>query len=148
MNLRQQIQSDLHAAMRAQDGRRKLTLRSLTAAVTNADIEARAPLDDAAIISVVQKQVKQRRESIIEFQKGNRADLADIEAAEVAILEVYLPVQATHEEIEAAARNAVAETGASGPRDIGKVMPLLTKAFAGRADGRQINEIVRALLGS
>ena len=145
--LRTRIQSDLHDAMRAKDERRKLALRSLTAAVTNAGIEARKELDDDAIITVVQKQVKQRRESILEFQKGDRQDLVDTEAAEIAILEVYLPEQASREEIESAAAKAIAETGASGPRDIGKVMPGLTKAFAGRADGRLISEIVRALLG-
>jgi len=146
--LRERIQHDLHDAMRAKEEVRKAALRMLTAAVKNADIEARQPLDDAAITTVVHKQVKQRRDSIVEFQKGNRQDLVDRETAEIAVLEAYLPKQAERAEIEAAARRVVAETGASGPRDIGKVMPVLTKEFAGRADGRAINEIVRALLGA
>jgi uncharacterized protein YqeY len=95
----------------------------------------------------LQKQVKQRRESIVEFEKAGRADLVAKESGEITALEGYLPQQATHEEIEAAARRVVAETGASGPRDIGKVMPALVKEFAGRADGRVINEVVRALIG-
>ena len=146
--LRERIQSELHEAMRAHDETRKSTLRMLTAAVRNADIEARSQLDDSGIMTVVQKQAKQRRESILEFQKASRDDLVQKEAAELLILEEYLPRQATREELETAARAVIAETGASGPRDIGKVMPVLTKQFAGLADGRAINEVVRALLGS
>ena len=146
--LRERIQSELHEAMRAHDETRKSTLRMLTAAVRNADIEARSQLDDSGIMTVVQKQAKQRRESILEFQKASRDDLVQKEAAELLILEEYLPRQATREELETAARAVIAETGASGPRDLGKVMPVLTKQFAGLADGRAINEVVRALLGS
>jgi hypothetical protein len=146
--LESKIQDHLHDAMRARDETRKSTLRMLTAAIKNASIEARKTLDDDAVTTVIQKQVKQRRESIIEFRKGNREDLASKEEAEMVILEAYLPAQADPAEIEAAARRVVAETGASGPRDIGKVMPQLTREFAGRADGRLISEIVRGLLGS
>ena len=144
--LRERIQSELHAAMRAHDETRKSTLRMLTAAVRNADIETRAELDDAAITAVIQKQAKQRRESIAEFERGGRQDLVAIEQSELAILQEYLPEPASREDVEAAARAAIVETGAAGPRDIGKVMPLLSKQFAGRADGRLISEIVRALL--
>jgi hypothetical protein len=147
-SLRERIQSELHDAMRAHDETRKSTLRMLTAAVRNADIEARAQLDDRAILTVIQKQAKQRRESMVEFQKGGRDDLVQKEAAELAILDEYLPRQMSREDIEAAARAVIAETGASGPRDIGKVMPVLTKQLAGLADGRAINEVVRGLLGS
>jgi hypothetical protein len=145
--LQERIQSELSDAMRARDETRKSTLRMLKAAITNAQIEARKALDDDAVITVIQKQVKQRRESIIEFEKGGRKDLVDKEASELAILERYLPEQASREEIEAAAKKVIAETGATTQRDLGKVMPLLTKQFAGRADGRAINEVVRALLG-
>ncbi len=145
--LKERIQEDLHAAMRAHEETRKSTLRMLTAAVKNAEIEVRGELDDAGVIQVIQKQAKQRRESIFEFRKGNREDLVAKEEAELVVLEAYLPAQAERSEVEEAARKLVAETGASGPRDIGKVMPPLVKQFAGRADGRLINEVVRALLG-
>jgi uncharacterized protein YqeY len=144
--LREQIQADLLNAMRARDETRKSALRMLTAAVKNADIAAGSPLDDDGITSVIQKQVKQRRESIFEFEKANRADLVDKERGEMVVLEAYLPQQAAREDIEAAARRVVAETGATSARDIGKVMPVLVKEFAGRADGRVINEVVRSLL--
>ena len=146
--LQARIQSELGDAMRARDETRKSALRMLLAAIKYAEIEARQPLDDTAIVAVVQKQVKQRRESILEFKKANRQALVDKEEGEMAVLEVYLPQQADRSEIEAAARKLVAETGASGPRDIGKVMPPLVRQFAGRADGRLINEIVRDLLGA
>lgn len=146
--LQERIQSELGDAIRARDEVRKTALRMLIAAVKNAEIEARKPLDDDGVITVIQKQVKQRRESIVEFEKGKRPDLVAREQAELAILEVYLPEQASREELEAAARKVVAETGASGPRDLGKVMPTLTKQFAGRADGRVLSEIVRGLLGA
>ncbi len=145
--LEDQIQADLHEAMRAHDETRKTALRMLIAAVKNAAIEARKPLDDGGIVAVIQKQVKQRRESIVEFRKGGREDLVRKEEGEMAVLEVYLPAQADRTDIEAAVRRVIAETGASGAREIGKVMPVLTKEFAGRADGRVISEIVRELLG-
>jgi len=146
--LKDQVQADLADAMRNREETRKAALRMLIAAIKNTEIEQGKPLDDAAVTAVIQKQVKQRRESIIEFEKGNRPDLVEREAAESAILETYLPEQARPEEIEAAARRLIAETGASGPRDLGKVMPALTREFAGRADGRAISEIVRSLLGA
>jgi uncharacterized protein len=147
MPLKEQIQADLSDAMRNREEIRKSALRMLIAAIKNTEIEARKPLDDDAVITVIQKQVKQRRESIAEFQKGGRQDLVDKESAEATVLEAYLPEQADPAEIEAAAAKAIAETGASGPRDIGKVMPTLSRQFAGRADGRTISEIVRRLLG-
>jgi uncharacterized protein len=145
--LEAQIQDDLKRAMRERDATSRDALRLLVAALTNARIEARGELDDAAVLGVVQKQVKQRRESIAEFEKAGRQDLVDKERAELDVFERYMPQQASREEIEEAARKIIAETGASGPRDIGKVMPVLVKQFAGRADGRQINDIVRSLIG-
>lgn len=161
--LRERLQADLADAMRSRDETRKTTLRLLLAAIKNAEIRtppagasdeelarmAELPpleLDDAAVLALIQKQIKQRRESIEQFQKAGRTELVQKESAEIAVLESYLPQQATRDEIEAAARKVIAETGASSPRDLGKVMPHLTKAFAGRADGRTINEIVRSLL--
>lgn len=146
-SLKDQIQNDLADAMRNKEEIRKSALRMLIAAIKNTEIEARKPLDDDGVVTVIQKQVKQRRESILEFEKGGRQDLVDKESAEAKVLEGYLPEQADPAEIEAAARKLIAETGASGPRDIGKVMPVLTKQFAGRADGRAISEIVKRLLG-
>lgn len=145
--LKEQIQSDLHDAMRAQEEIRKSALRMLTAAVHNAEIDARHEFADAAVLSVIQKQAKQRRESIVEFRKGNRQDLVDREEAELTVLEAYLPQQASRDEIKAAARKLIAETGAAGPRDIGKVMPPLMQQFAGRADGRVVSDVVKELLG-
>lgn len=145
--LEERIQADLHEAMRAHDETRKSALRMLIAAVKNAAIEARKPLDDGGIVTVIQKQVKQRRESIVEFRKGGREDLVKKEEGEMVVLEAYLPAQVGRDEIEVAARRVISETGASGPREIGKVMPVLTREFAGRADGRLISDIVRELLG-
>lgn len=145
--LKERIQGDLADAIRARAETRKSALRMLIAAIKNTEIEARRPLDDDGVVAVIQKQVKQRRESIVEFEKGRRPDLVAKEQAEIEVLEVYLPAQASREEIEAAARRVVAETGAAGPRDVGKVMPALMKEFAGRADGRAVNEVVRGLLG-
>jgi uncharacterized protein YqeY len=146
--LRERIQADLNEAVRARDESRKVALRMLTAALRNADIEARGEVDEAAVVALIQRQVKQRRESISEFERGGRQDLVDKERAEMAVLEAYLPRQADPSEIETAARAIIAETGASGAKDIGRVMPVLMKQFAGRADGRAVNEVVRRLLGA
>ena len=116
------------------------------AAFQNAEIASGAALDEDAALAVVAKQAKQRRESIEEFRKGGRQDLVDKEEAELAILATYLPQQVTREEVTAAAREVIEETGASGPSDLGKVMPVLMKRFSGRADGREVNEVVRELL--
>ncbi len=140
------ISDDLKQAMRQRDATTRDALRLLVAAIKNARIEAGADLDDDAVLSIVQKQVKQRRESIAEYEKAGRADLAEKERVEAEVFERYLPQQASREEIEAAARKAIVEMGASGPRDIGKVMPVLMKQFSGRADGREINEVVRGLI--
>ena len=145
--LKERIQSELADAMRARQEVRKSALRMLIAAVKNAEIEAGHGFSDDEVVGVVQKQAKQRRESIAEFEKANRADLVAQEQGELEVLEAYLPEQATDADIEAAAKKVIEETGASSARDIGKVMPPLVKQFAGRADGRVINEIVRRLLG-
>lgn len=153
-SLKERLQADLAAAMRARDETRKSTLRLLLAAIRNAEIPpegaiAPAPeggLDDDGVLAVVQKQAKQRRDSIEQFRKAGREDLADKEEAELRVLLEYAPAQAGRDEIAAAARALIAETGASGPRDVGKVMPALSRQFAGRADGRLVNEVVRGLL--
>ena len=164
-SLKDTIQADLTDAMRNKEEVRKTALRMLITAVRNAEIRtppagatdeqlaemAKLPpvvLDDSEVLSIVQKQLKQRRDSIEQFEKANRTDLADKERAEAVVLETYLPQQASADEIEAAAQKVIQETGAAGPRDMGKVMPVLSKQFAGRADGRLINETVRRLLGA
>lgn len=146
--LEQKINQDYMDAMRAGDELRKETLRFLRAALKSAQIDKRAPLTEEEIWEVIKRQAKQRRESIEQFRKGNRDDLAAKEEAELAIIESYLPAQLSREEIEALARQVIAEVGAAGPRDLGKVMGKLMPQVKGRADGRLVNEVVRALLGA
>ena len=157
MSLKQQLTLDLQDAMRSGDDTRKSTIRMLMTAVQNAEIAAvdvknpdatRRELDDDAVLAVIAKQAKQRRESIEEFKKANRTDLADKEAAELKITEAYLPAMFSRDEIVAAVREVIAETGASGPGDKAKVMPVLMKRLAGQADGRAINEVVTELLSA
>jgi uncharacterized protein YqeY len=137
--------------MRQQDERRKSTIRSVIAAMKQAETELdangeRVRLDDDDILALIAKQAKQRQESITEFRKGGREDLVAEEEAELAILQAYLPQQMTQEEIEAEARQVIEEVGASDPRDIGKVMKPLMARLRGRADGKVVNQVVRELL--
>jgi uncharacterized protein YqeY len=146
MSLKERLNIDLREALRSGDEHRKAALRMVLAALHNAEIEARGELDDSAILGVLAKEVKQRRESIEEFRKGRREDLVAREEAQLAFLQPYLPQQMTREEIIEAARNVIAEVGARGPADKGKVMPVLINQLRGRADGREINAIVTELL--
>ncbi len=146
MTLKEQLAADLKDAMRGGEDRRKIALRMATASIHNAEIAAGKTLDDAAILQILMKEVKQRRDAIEEFRKGRRADLVANEEAEIAVLSRYLPAQLSPDEIAAEARRVIEETGASGPADKGKVMGPLMKRLAGRADGRAINEAVTALL--
>lgn len=151
MDLRQQLMDDLKDAMRQKDELRKRTIRSVIAAIKKAETELdssgqRIVLDDDDILAVIAKQAKQRQESITEFRGAGREDLAAEEEAELAILQAYLPQQLTPEEIEAEARQVIQEVGASGPRDMGKVMKPLMARLKGRADGKMANQIVRELL--
>lgn len=146
MALKEQLAADLQQALRSGDEVRKGTLRMATAAIHNAEIAARGELDDSGIIQVLQREVKQRRDSIEEFRKGNRQDLVDIEAAELTVLQSYLPAQLSREAIAVEARRVMAETGARGPSDKNKVMPVLLKRLAGQAEGRLVNEVVTDLL--
>ena len=146
MLLKDQFAEDLKDAMRQRDETRKTTLRLLITAIKNAEVAAIKQLDDREVLSVVAKQVKQRRESIEEFGKAGRQDLVDQEAAEMRVLETYLPPAMDREEVVAEARKAIAEVGAQGPGDKGKVMSALVPRLAGRAEGRLINEIVTELL--
>jgi uncharacterized protein YqeY len=146
MPLKDQIAADLKQALKEGDETRKGALRLLLSVIHNAEIEKGEALDDAGVLGVVAKQVKQRRESSEEFRKGGREDLVQKEESEAAVLQQYLPPAMSHEEIEAAARKLIAEVGAQGPRDMGKVMGPLTAQLRGRADGAEISAVVRALL--
>ena len=156
MALKDQLANDLKDAMRAGDALRRDVVRSLMAAVRNTEIArvnvkdesaSRQDLSDADVLDVMQKQAKQRRESIEEYTKGGRADLANAETAELAIIEAYLPQQLTRDQVMAEVREVLAATGASGPGDKPKVMPAAIARMKGRADGRMINEVVTELLG-
>ncbi len=151
MGLREQLMDDLKQAMRQQDDVRKRTIRSVIAAIKIAEAELdtsgqRVSLNDEDILVLIAKQAKQREESIVEYRRGKREDLVVREEAELAVLQSYLPRQLDREEIEAEARQVIAEVGASGPRDIGKVMKPLMARLRGRADGTLANQIVRELL--
>ena len=146
MSLKETIEDDLKAALRSRDERRKIAIRMVLAAVHNAEVKERKPLDDAGVISVIKKQVKQHQESIDGFRKGNREDLVHKEEAELSYLLPYLPAALSRDEIERAAREIIHEVGATGPRDKGKVMPLVIARLAGKAEGKEINEIVSGLL--
>jgi len=148
MSLKEQLQRDLQDAMRKGDEVRKSTLRMLISAIGSAEVAGseRKELSDDQVIGVIGKQVKQRKESIDEFQKANRQDLVDRETAELGVLEEYMPEQMSREEIEAEARTVIEEVGAAGPSDKGKVMSALMPRLAGKAEGREINEVVTGLL--
>jgi len=118
------------------------------AAINNAEIARQSKLEDSDIFGVITKEIRQRRESIEAFKKGKRQDLVDKEEAEAAVLQGYLPQQMTREEVVEAARKVIAEVGAAGPSDKGKVMPKLMAQLRGRADGREVNEVVSELLSS
>jgi uncharacterized protein YqeY len=148
MSLKERLNTDLHEAMRQRAELRRDTLRMVLAALHNAEIAAGHEIDDDGALGVLAKEAKQRRESIEEFRKGNRPDLVDKEEAELAVISEYLPQQATREEIMEAARRVVQETGASGPKDLGKVMPVLMQQFRGRAEGRDVSEVVRELFAA
>lgn len=144
--LGEQIRADLTSAMKARDAERTSNLRMLQAAVKNEQINLGHELTDEEVLSVIRKAVKQRQESVEQYMKGNRPELAAKEAAEMAMLKEYLPPELSDEELEAAVREIVAATGAQSKKDMGKVMKEATARFKGRADGRKIQEIVSRLL--
>jgi uncharacterized protein YqeY len=146
MSLKERLANDLKEAMRQRDERGRNVLRMTIAALHNAEIAAGHELDEGDELAVLSKEAKQRRDSIEEFRKAGRQDIVDKEEAELALLSAYLPQQVSRDEIVEAARQVIAETGASGARDIGKVMPALMQRFRGRADGKDVNEVVRELL--
>jgi uncharacterized protein YqeY len=147
MNLSEKIVSDLTAAMKAQDAQRTSTLRMVKAAMMNRKIEKGSELDDDEMQKLLRSLVKQRRDSIEQYEKAGRQELVDKEAAEITVIETYLPQAASSAEIEAAVAAAIAETGASSIKDMGKVMKAVQAALAGKnADGKTVSEIVKGKL--
>ena len=144
--LKQKLTDDLKQAMRGGDRVRRSVIRLVQAAIKNAEIARQATLEDADILGIMAKEVRQRKESIEAFKQGNRQDLVAQEEAELAILQEYLPQQITREEVMAEARRVIEEVGAQGLSDKGKVMPKLIAQLKGRADGREINAVVSELL--
>ena len=148
MSLMDRLNSDLTAAMRSGDQAAKLALRAVKTAIREAEVagtEARS-LSDDEILAVIAKQAKQRRDSIAEFEKGNRPDLVEKEQSELAVLEVYLPQQLEREEIVARARKVIADVGASSTRQMGLVMRPLMEELQGVADGKLVSQVVQQLL--
>ena len=147
MSLQEKLNTDLKAAMRARDELRMLVLRSLLSSMNYAEIAKQKKLDDGGVTEVIGKEIKQRKESIEAYEKGNRSDLADKEKAEMAVLQEYMPSQMGREEITAIVEKVIAEVGAKGPGDKGKVMQKLMPQVKGKADGNEVNGIVTGLLG-
>jgi uncharacterized protein YqeY len=145
-DLQKRMSDELKQAMRSGDTVRRDTLRMLISSVKNAEIAKQASLDGSDILGVISRDVKRHQESIDAFKKGNRADLVAKEEAEMAILQGYLPKQMTRDEVVAAAREVMAAVGAKGPADKGKVMQQLIPRLKGKADGKEINEVVTGLL--
>ena len=149
MSLNKQIVSDLTAAMKAQDAGRTSTLRMVKAAMMNRQIEKGSELDDDETQKLLRSLVKQRRDSIEQYEKAGRQELADKEKAEIAVIETYLPQAVSEAEIQQVVTATIAETGATSMKDMGKVMKAVQAALAGKnADGRLVSEVVKAKLGS
>lgn len=148
MAIKDQMREDLADAMREGDPQKRNTLRLLLAAIKQAEVDGQKLLDDAGVLDVLNKQAKQRRESIEEYSKVGRSDLAFQEQAELDIIETYLPQQMSRAQIEELAQETISQVGATDPKDMGKVMGRLMPQVKGRADGRLVNEVVRELLAS
>jgi uncharacterized protein YqeY len=146
MSLKDRIQDDMKAAMRAKDAARLLAIRGLLAAIKQREVDERITLDDAAVVGIVDKLVKQRKDSITQFTAGNRPDLVEKEAAELAVLEGYLPQRLDAAAIATEVAKLVAELGASGPSDMGKVMAAAKARLGGQADMAQVSAAVKQAL--
>jgi hypothetical protein len=148
MNLKERITEDMKAAMRAKDSERLGTIRMLLAAVKQKEVDERIEVDDAQLVGIVDKLIKQRKDAISQFTAAGRQDLADKESAELSVLEVYLPARLSPEEIDAAVAAIVGEVGAKGPADMGKVMAAVKSRLAGKADMGQVSAAVKKALSS
>lgn len=147
MGLREKIDTDTKEALKSGAKDKLSTLRMLNAALKNKQIDKRRSLTEEEVFETVRSLIKQRKDSIEQFAKGGRQDLVDKETAEVAVLKIYLPQQLSREELEVMVRDAVAQTGAQGARDMGKVMKALIPMVGGRADGKLVSELVKNALG-
>ena len=146
MSLKDQITEDMKTAMRAKDSERLGTIRLLQAAMKQKEVDERVTLDDAAVVAIVDKLIKQRKDSITAFEGAGRQDLADKEKAEMAVLQAYLPARMSEAEVAEAVKAIVAEVGAKGPGDMGKVMGVVKTRLAGKADMGQVSAAVKAAL--
>ena len=146
MSLKDQITEDMKTAMRAKDTERLGTIRLLQAAIKQREVDERITLDDAAVVAILDKLLKQRKDSIEAFTKANRQDLVDKEAAEVLVLQAYLPARLSTAEVAAEVKSIVAELGAAGPGDMGKVMGAVKARLAGKADMGEVSQAVKAAL--
>jgi uncharacterized protein len=148
MNIKQQLENDVKEAMRAKDELRKRALRSALSSIRLAEIEKGSALDDAALMAVMQKEIKSRHETIVDAERAGRADLATEAQAEIGVLEGYLPKPFATEELENLARLAIREAGATSPKEMGQVMKILMPQLEGRATGNEASQVVRRLLGA
>ncbi len=146
MSLKDQISEDMKTAMRAKESERLATIRLLLAAVKQREVDERVTLDDAAVTAVIDKMIKQRKDSISQFEAAGRDDLVAKEQAEVAVLVAYMPAQLSEAEVAAEVQAAVAQAGAAGPQDMGKVMGVLKGKLAGKADMTAVSALVKAAL--
>jgi uncharacterized protein YqeY len=147
MTLKTRIQDDMKDAMRAKEAARLSTIRLLLAAIKQREVDERREMGDADVLAVVDRMIKQRKDSVAQFEAGRREDLAAVERAEIAVLQVYLPAQASDAEVDAMIAEAIAATGAAGPAGIGKVMAIVKPKLAGKADLAAVSAKVRARLG-
>lgn len=147
MGLRERVDADVKNALKSGAKDKVSTLRMLNAALKNKQIDKRRPLTEEEIVETVRSNIKQRKDSIEQFSKGGRQDLVDKETAEVTVLEAYLPQSLSREDLVAMVRDAIAQTGAQGAKDMGKVMKALIPMVGGRADGKLISELVKNSLG-
>jgi len=146
MQLRERVTEDVKLAMKGRETERLGTLRLLTAAMKQREVDERITLDDAGVVAVIEKMLKQRKDSVAQYEKAGRQDLADAEKREMAILQAYLPQQLPQAEVEAIVAEAVAAAGAAAPSDMGKVMAIVKPKLAGRADMGRVSALVKAKL--
>jgi uncharacterized protein len=146
MNLKDKITEDMKSAMRAKDSERLGAIRMLTAALKQKEVDERVELTDAIVLAIVEKQIKQRKDSIAAYQQASRSDLAAKEQFEVDVLSVYLPAQMSDADVDAAIKQAITQSGAAGPQDMGKLMAVLKPMLAGKADMGKVSGLVKAAL--
>ena len=146
MSLKERINEDMKSAMRARDAARLGAIRLLLAAIKQREVDERIQLDDSAVIAIVEKLIKQRKDSLTQYENAQREDLAAVERFELGVLGTYLPAQMSSAEISAAVDQAISESGASSPADMGKLMALLKPRLAGKADMAEVSKLVKARL--